>query len=138
MASALDTARKTIEARINTLWAAGLNTTIAWENKKTDPPNTGSWIKVNIVWGDTELSTKNGRNTTTGLVMITVFSPSNTPGTGLLHTTADAVRDMLNRIEVSGVRFGTPSGPMPGAGTDESRWLERVVSTPFTVDEIVT
>ena len=138
MASALDTARKTIEARIKTLWEAGQNTTIAWENRKTDPPNTGAWIKVNVLWGETELSTKNGRNTTTGLVQITVFSPSNTPGTGLLHTTADAVRDMFNRIEVTGVRFGTPSGPMPSAGPEETRWLQRVVSTPFTVDEVVT
>ena len=137
MASALDTARATIEARIKTLWVAGLNTTIAWENKKTDPPNTGAWIKVNILWGDTALSTKNGRNTTTGLLQISVFAPSNTPGTGLLHTVGDAVRDMLNRVEVSGVRFGTPSGPMPGGGEDE-RWLERIVDTPFTVDEIVT
>ena len=138
MASDLDAARDTIEARIKTLWAVGLNTKIAWENIKTDPPNTGAWIKVNILWGDTELSTKNGRNTTVGLVQIGVFAPSDTPGTGLLHTTADAVRDMFNRLEVSGVRFGTPSGPMPGAGTEDSRWLERIVDTPFTVDEIVT
>ena len=138
MASALDAARATIWDRIKTLWAAGLNTTIAWENIKTDPPNTGAWIKVDILWGDTELSTKDGRNTTTGLVQITVFSPSDTPGVGLLGTTADAVRDMFNRLEVSGVRFGTPSGPMPGAGTEDSRWLERIVDTPFTVDEIVT
>ena len=138
MASDLNSARDTIEARIKTLWEAGLNTKVAWENIKTDPPNTGAWIKVNILWGDTELSTKNGRNTTTGLIQIGVFSPSNTPGTGLLHTVADAVRDMFNRLEVSGVRFGTPSGPMPGAGTEDSRWLERIVDTSFTVDEIVT
>ncbi len=136
MASALDTARDTIEARVKTQWEAGLNTTIAWENIKTDPPATGAWIKVNILWGETELSTKNGRNTITGVLQISVFSPSETPGTGLLHATADAVRDMVNRIEVTGVRFGTPSGPKPAVAS--GRWLQRVVDIPFTVDEVVT
>ncbi len=136
MASALDTARKTIEARVKTQWEAGLDTTIAWENKKTDPPATGAWIKVNILWGTTELSTKNGRNTIPGVLQIAVFSPSDTPGMGALHTTADAVRDMVNRLETSGVRFGTPSGPKPAAAS--GRWLQRVVDIPFTVDEVVT
>ena len=55
-----------------------------------------------------------------------------------MGTTCDNVRDMLNRVEVSGVRFGTPSGPSPSLGADESRWLERVVDVDFTVDEVVT
>ena len=138
MASDLDAAWTTIDGRIKTLWEAGQNTPIAWENVNFQPPDTGAWIQPRVIWGETFLQTKNGRNTITGIVQVNVFVPKDTPGTGLMGTTCDNVRDMLNRVEVSGVRFGTPSGPSPSLGGDESRWLERVVDVDFTVDEVVT
>jgi hypothetical protein len=135
MASALDTARQTIESRIKTQWEAGEDTTIIWPNSPVDPPNTGTWIQPSILWGDGFISTKNGRNQIVGVVNINVYAPAG-DGTGNLFSSADSVRDMLNRVEVSGVRFEAPSGPRI-VPSPESRWIQANVSVPFTVEETV-
>ncbi len=134
MASDLDAARATIDGLLDSL---GTEAQIARENTKFDPPETGVWFRPVIVFGESFISTKNGRNTITGIVQISVYVPSNTPGTGTMTTACDGVRDLINRIESSGVRFAAPSGPQP-AREEETRWLERVIDADFTVDEIVT
>ncbi len=135
MASDLDTARSTIENRIKTLWEAGEDTIIVWPNTPTDPPDTGAWIQPSIIWGDGFMTTKNGRNQIVGVVSINIFAPAGS-GTGTLHSTADSVRDMANRVEVTGVRFGAPSGPR--IVPSEGRWIQANVSVPFSVEEVVT
>src|SRR3990167_1199590 len=136
MASALDTARQTIESRIKTLWAADENTTIIWPNDPRDPPASGTWIESTILWGDGFVSTKNGRNTIAGGVSVNVFGQAGN-GFGPVTQSADGVRDMINRVEVSGVRFGAPSGPrtVPNPG---SKWVQANLSVPFSVDETVS
>jgi len=135
MASALDTARVTIESRIKTLWAADENTTIIWPNDPKDPPASGTWIEPAIVWGDGFLSTKDGRQTITGVVSINVFGQAGN-GFGPVTQSADSVRDMVNSVEVSGVRFGVPSGPRR-IPNPESKWVQANVRVPFSVDETV-
>lgn len=136
MASDLDAARETIESRIKTQWEAGLNTTIVWPDVATPPPESGAYIEPDIIWGDGFISTKNGRNEIVGLIAVNVYAPTGS-GAGTAYATADAVRDMLNRVEVAGVRFQAPSGPrpIPSAG---SRWTQYQISVGFTVEEVVT
>jgi hypothetical protein len=136
MASALDTARAAIEGRIQTLWALSDNTTIAWPNQPTSPPATGTWIQPTILWGDGFIQTKNGRNTIAGLLNINVYGEPG-KGWGPVSQTGDSVRDLVNRVEVSGVRFGAPSGPRPVPSPD-LKWVQANVRIPFTVDEVVT
>ncbi|HLE03969.1 MAG TPA: hypothetical protein VI729_05060 [Anaerolineales bacterium] len=135
MASALDAARVTIESRIKTLWAADENTTIIWPNDPKDPPASGTWIEPAIVWGDGFLSTKDGRQMITGVVSINVFGQAGN-GFGPVTQSADSVRDMVNSVEVSGVRFGVPSGPRR-IPNPESKWVQANVRVPFSVDETV-
>ncbi len=134
MASDLDTARATIDGLMTSL---GTSAQIARENVKFDPPETGVWFRPVIIFGETFISTKPGRSTITGIVQISVYVPSDTPGMGTMITACDGVRDLINRIESSGVRFNAPSGPQP-AREEETRWIERVIDVDFTVDEIVT
>ncbi len=134
MASDLDAARATIDGIMTSL---GTASQIAREGVKFDPPETGVWFRPIIIWGESFISTKNGRNTITGIVQISVYAPPNPPGMGALFTACDGVRDLINRIESSGVRFAAPSGPQP-AREEETRWMERVIDADFTVDEIVT
>ena len=136
MASALDTARVTIEGRIKTLWEAGEDTPILWPNDPAAPPESGTWIQPTILWGDGFVQTKNGRNQIIGVLSINVFGDAG-KGTGALNQAADSVRDLANRVEVSGVRFGVPSGPRPIPSPD-TKWVQANVRVPFSVDEIVT
>ena len=130
MASALDTARKTIETLLN-----AITDTIIWSNDPKDPPSSGTWIEPHILWGGGFVSTKNGRSTITGVVSVNVFAQGGT-GTGPLMVKADSVRDVMNRIESSGVRFGVPSGPRR-IPNPESKWVQANITVPFSVDETV-
>ena len=152
MGSAVDTTRVTIESRVSALWVTGAavtRTNVAWEDYPFNPPEIDAtepyWINVKVVFGSGELITKNGRNTITGFVQVSVFGPAD-QGLGTLYGHADAVRDMFNRVEVSSVRFGVPSAPrivpriqsMAFTAPPRIPWVQAIVACPFTFDEEVT
>lgn len=152
MASAVDTTRVTVESRVSALWVTSTSlsrTAVAWEDWAFDPPEIDAiepyWINVKIVFGAGELVTKNGRNTLSGFVQISVFGPAD-QGLGKLFGHADAVRDMFNRVEVSGVRFMVPSAPQIVPRIQSMRfmsppsipWVQAIIACPFTFDEEVT
>jgi len=130
--SSLSQVQKNIWTRIHTLWEA--RTPIGWPNVDFTPPETAPWIEVAIAWGDGEAVTMGptNRSTLTGVLFINCFSVEG-EGQGELMGTADAARDLVNRIEVSGIRFGVPSAPQPVEGI----FSQVVVRIPFTVDETV-
>ena len=137
MASATDTARATIEGRLKTNMASGSGTAIAWPNVPFEPPDKlESFIESVILWGEGSGITKNGRNTLVGVLNINVFSIAGR-GFGPLNTIADEIRDIFNRVEVSGVRFGIPTAANP-ATSDKTKWVQGNISIPFTVDEVLT
>lgn len=152
MASAVDTTRVTVESRVSALWVTSVSiarTTVAWEDWAFDPPEIDAsepyWINVKIVFGSGELITKNGRNTISGFVQISVFGPAD-QGVGTLYVHADKVRDMFNRVTASDVRFGVPSAPrivpriqsMQFMAPPRIPWVQAIVACPFTFDEEVT
>lgn len=136
MASALKAAQVAILTRFKTEWAD--RTPVAWPNVVSTPPEAGPWVRFDIVWGDAEATTMGPagkmRNTIPGVVFVNVFAAPG-KGRGVLNDTADDVRDVFNRLEVSGVRFNVPSGPEPVRGDPE--WEQAVVRIPFSVDELV-
>jgi len=135
MSSALDTARATVEELIRANWT-NPTTTIAWPNVPFTPPETGVYIAPHVLWGRGAISTKNGRNTVVGSLSVNVYS-RRAAGGGPAHQSADDLRDLVNRVETSGVRFGAPSGPTEVPSADAA-WVQYNVSVPFSVDEIVT
>lgn len=151
MASAVDTTRVTVESRVSALWVTATGfarTEVAWQDWPFNPPEIDAtepyWINVKIVLGSGELITKNGRSTLSGFVQISIFGPAD-QGLGALFGHADAVRDMFNRVEVSGVRFTVPSAPrivpqiqsMAFTAPPRIPWVQAIVACPFTFDEEV-
>ena len=130
MSTVIDSARDAIEARIAAQWA---NTRIRWPNVHYTPPDDDSWLSVDVLWGDGFIQTKNGRNTLIGVLNLNVFVPTGTGG-GDLAELCDDARDMINRLEVSGVRFGAPSGPRFSV---DGKWRQGTVSVAFSTDEEV-
>jgi hypothetical protein len=128
----VDDTRQTIEARIAAQWA---NTRIRWPNVPYKPPDNKSWMSVDVLWGDGFIQTKNGRNTLVGVLNLNVFVPVG-GGDGSLAELCDDARDMINRLEVSNVRFDAPSGPRFSIDAD-SKWRQGTVSCAFSIDETV-
>lgn len=139
MASDVDTITKTIEDRIYDNWTDDPDTRIAWPQESYTPPQSRTWIQVNIVWGmETTLLSKGGRNTLVGVVSINIFGPPK-EGLGAVIRSADEVRDMFTRVDDTGsgaheaIRFQVPSPPVPVPG--DEKWTQVNVSCAFTVDE---
>jgi hypothetical protein len=130
MSTIIDSAREAIEARIASQWA---NSRIRWPNVPYAPPNNKSWLSVSVLWGDGFIQTKNGRNTVVGVLDLNVYVPVG-QGDGTLAELCDDARDMVNRLEVSGVRFDAPSGPRLSVDAG-SKWRQGTISCSFSTDE---
>jgi uncharacterized protein DUF4128 len=133
-----DAAADAIETAFNTAW--GTTTPIAWPNIAFTPPATGSWVKVDFIWGNGAVFTKgtsNGINTVVGVLQLAIFGPKDV-GDGALAGLAETARAIFNRERLlspnDDVMFGAVSGPVP---RDEESWRSLVVSAPFTVLETV-
>jgi hypothetical protein len=128
-------AARVIEQRLNSSWTG---TTIAWPNTAFTPPPTANWLKVDFLWSDGTVTTKNGLNTVTGILQLTVFGPKDA-GDGALYTLAESARALFNRVRLASpnqdVMFGAVSGPV---GLFEESWRSLVISAPFQVLETVS
>lgn len=143
MSSTLTTAHRAILQRIETAWAA--RTPVAWPNVEFTPPDPSApenaesavWLQVSILWGDGAPGTMGagGQNDVVGVLQFNIFAPKGRGGAALT-THADAARDVANRLEVGGVRFGAPSGPTV-VPVESSGWAQVAVRVPFTVLETV-
>lgn len=131
-----DQAARVIEATIAARWAVGPNTPIAWPNLVFTPPATGPWLKVDLVWGNGAITTKE-LHRVTGLVQLTVFGPKGA-GDGAFYAMVESARSLFNRQRLPSpnreLMFGATSGPV--AIFDES-WRALAVSAPFTCQDYV-
>lgn len=138
MPSSLDAARAAIETRIDTEWAGA--TPVAWEGVDFSPPD-GPWIQPRVIWGDafedSMVGPSGARNRIVGVLSTNLFAKPGT-GKGALLQLADAFRDLFNRADLGGVRFGAPSAPRPVPSRGEGQaWMQVNVSVPFEVEELV-
>ena len=125
-------------AAIETAIASALPTTaIAWPNIPFTPPATGSWLKVDFIWGNGQVLTKDGLGSVTGILQLAMFGPKDV-GDGVLDTSAEAARAIFNQIRLASpnrdVMFGAVSGPVK---LFEESWRSVVVSAPFQVQETI-
>lgn len=131
MANGLDAAEATIE---HLLLAAFPTTPIAWPNVPFTPPTGNPWLRSTVQWGYGALSTKPGRQTIIGISQVEVYIPQ-AQGAGKARRIGDQIRAVFNSKDIDGVRFGVPSGPQQTQ--EEAPWYRRLVTTPFSVDELV-
>jgi hypothetical protein len=132
MSTIVDDTRAAIEGRVASNWG---NTRIRWPNVAYTPEEGKTWLAVDIRWGDGFIATKNGRNRLIGVLFLTVFAPVGR-GDGAISELADDARDLVNRLEVSGVRFVAPSGPSFSTET-ATKWRQAQVTCGFSVEEEV-
>lgn len=128
-------ATRVIEQAVETAW--GTTTTVAWPNVPFTPDPAASWLKVDFIWGNGALSTKDRLNRTTGVLQLAIFTPKGA-GDGVGLSLAETARAIFNRERLvapnQDIMFGATSGPV--ARFEES-WRSFVLSTPFQVDEVV-
>lgn len=129
MASALDTARQSIQQGIYDAWAEA--TPLIFENGGLEPPDADAWVRVDILWGSGGPIAMDTRMVI-GVIQATVFVRQGT-GTGALTRYADSMRDILTDAVLGTVVTGTASGPRPG--TVEQKWTSRIVDVSFEVQE---
>src|SRR6266571_3709016 len=77
-----DAAADAIETALATAW--GTTTPISWANVPFMPPDTGSWLKVDFIWGNGAVLTKTvpavgGINSIVGIVQLAVFGAVSAP-----------------------------------------------------------
>jgi len=123
-----------VETALDLAWNDA--TPIAWGNAPFTPPTTGSWLKVDWLWGNGTVTTKSsgGLNSVVGVLQLAIFSPKN-KGDVDGDAYSDVVRAIFNRVRMDEVWFGAASGPVK---LEEESWRQTVVSVPFRVLETVT
>ena len=115
MSSTLNDVRAAIEGRIATQMATAPAYPVSYQNVPFTPPNNTPWLQVFIRFGDnayaTLLPTGNvGFNRQNGTLVVNIYTPTGS-GPAANLTIAERIKDLFDRITVSGVIFDAASGP---------------------------
>lgn len=113
-AADLNSVRATIEGRLATELADSPAIPVVFHNIAYEPTPNSSWVQCLLSFGSsTYLShggTTNAKNQLPGVAVINIFSAKGV-GPGANYVIGKRVRDLYNRINVSGVHFDPPIGP---------------------------
>ena len=113
-AADLNTIRSTIEGRLATELAESPVLPVVFHNMAYEPTPNSSWVQCLTTFGAGEYLghglTTSGYNRLVGLVLINIFTPKGA-GPGANYVIGKRVRDLYNRVIVSGVYFDAPVGP---------------------------
>ena len=134
----LNTIRSTIEGRLATELQANPNIPTVFHNMALSPPNNGTWAQCLVSFGTNSYLTMGGTsgssNSVTGVVVVNIFTAKGIgPGSNL--TVGKRVRDLYNRIVVSGVHFDPPTGPEVVATPSPEGFFQTQVRMTFETFE---
>jgi len=115
MSSTLNEVRAAIEGRIATQMVIAPVYPVSYQNVPFTPPNNTPWLQVFIRFGDnayaTLLPTGNvGFNRQNGTLVVNIYTPVGV-GPAANFTIAERIKDLFDRVTVSGVIFDAASGP---------------------------
>ena len=132
--------RATIEGRLKTEFDTSPEYDVVFHNMPYSPTPASTWLQCLISFGDSTYLTQGGTsgsdNRLTGIVLINIFSGAGV-GPGANLTVGKRVRDLYNRVNVSGVRFDPPTGPEVFLnGTPEGYFQSQVRMTFDTFEEL--
>jgi hypothetical protein len=138
-AADLNTVRATIEARLATELALSPAIPVVFNNVSYSPTPNSSWVQCLLNFGSNNYLTLGGTadsdNRIVGVIVINIFTPAGV-GAGANFTIAKRVRDLYNRINVSGVYFDAPIGPEVVSASPEGYFQTQVRVTFEFIEEL--
>ena len=135
----LNTVRSTIEGRLQTEMEGNSPfVPVVFHNMPYTPTPGTSWCQCSVSFSTSDYLTmgddSSSSNNMTGLLSIDIYSAKGV-GTGDNLTIGKRVRDLYNRITVSGVHFDSPTGPEVMASPQPEGYFLTQVRCTFEVFE---
>jgi len=133
-AADLNTIRSVLEGRLATELANSPAIPVVFHNMAYEPTPDSSWVQCLVSFGASQYLgqglTTNSQNRMVGLMTINVFSVLGV-GPGANYVIAKRIRDLYNRVIVSGVYFDAPIGPEVIASASPEGFLQTQVRVTF-------
>ena len=133
-AADLNAIRATIEGRLATELASSPAIPVVFHNMAYEPTPSSSWAQCLTSFGAGQYLgqglTTNSQNRIVGLLVINVFTPQGV-GPGANYVIAKRIRDLYNRVIVSGVYFDAATGPEVLAAASPEGFLQTQVRVTF-------
>jgi hypothetical protein len=133
-AADLNTIRSVLEGRLATELANSPVIPVVFHNMAYEPTPDSSWVQCLVSFGTSQYlghgSTTNSQNRLVGLMTMNVFSALGV-GPGANYVIAKRIRDLYNRVIVSGVFFDAPTGPEVIASASPEGFLQTQVRVTF-------
>ena len=133
-AADLNSVRATIEGRLATELANSPAIPVVFHNMAYEPTPNSSFVQCLTTFGANQYlsqgSTTNSQNRIVGLVVFNIFSGKGVgPGANLVI--GKRIRDLYNRVIVSGVFFDAPNGPEALASPEPEGYFQTQVRVTF-------
>ena len=133
-AADLNTIRSVVEARLATELAGSPVIPVVFHNMPYTPTPNSSWVQCLTSFGNNEFlslgGTSDSDNRIVGVVVINIFSAAGV-GPGANYVIGKRVRDLYNRVNVSGVYFDAPIGPEVLASPAPEGYFQTQVRVTF-------
>ena len=134
----LNTVRATIEARLATELALSPGIPVVFHNQRYIPTPGSSWVQCLVSFGNNNYLTMGGTtgssNSVIGVIVVNVFTAKGV-GPGANYTIGKRIRDLYNRVIVSGVHFDPPTGPEVVAAPAPEGYFQTQVRMTFETFE---
>jgi len=138
-AADLNTVRSTIESRLKDELETGTPpVTVVFNNVPAIPTPNKSWCQCSLGFSSsgylTQGGTSSSSNSLMGLMSVNIFTPKGV-GSGDNYVIAKRVRDLYNRINISGVYFDAPVGPEVMSTPSPEGYFQTQIRVTFEVIE---
>ena len=136
----LNVVRAAIEDRLAVELSNSPKVPVVFHNMAYEPTPGKSFVQCLTTFGASEYlthgGTSNSRNRLFGLLTINIFTKPGI-GPGANYVIGDRIRDLYNRVTVSGVFFDAPTGPEVLASPDPEGYFQTQVRVTFeSIEEL--
>lgn len=137
-ATNLNTVRATVEGRLKTELDGSPAVPVVFNNMPYTPTPNSSWCQCSFSFTNSSYLTQGGTsgssNLLTGITSVNIFTPKGA-GAGANLTIGKRIRDLYNRIKVSGVYFDPPIGPEVMTAPSPEGYYQTQIRMTFEVTE---
>jgi len=134
----LNAIRAIVESRLATELALAPPIPVVFQNVAYTPTPNSTWIQCSVSFNTNNYLTMGSiagaSNSVIGVVVVNIFSAQGF-GLGANFIVGKRVRDLYNRIVISGVRFDPPTGPEVVATPSPEGYLQTQVRMTFETFE---